>query len=305
METEKGGIKEQIPRVLKLSDRVKERIMKNGRQFVTAILAVIMLAGIAQAKPWADEWAQRYLSEDEKAQDTRTDLAVTATVAAVSEYIWRGFDMLNDHGAIQPSVNVDWYGTGISTTVWYSTALKEHMSDTQEMRYIVGYTDCLWGDTLHATKYTVNWIYYDFVSMPSTERDAEEIGAQLSWPRVLMFGDSRFVPSYYVGKLWPAKSTIANKDQEGWIHIFGLDYEFWVFGIGVEKQVAFLSAEAVYNDGMLVADHKWSDVVFGAGTNWRDGAMTVRPEVKYQVSLDDKVNRENELWGEISISFKF
>jgi hypothetical protein len=56
---------------------------------------------------------------------------------------------------------------------------------------------------------------------------------------------------------------------------------------------------------MLVADHKWSDVVFGAGTNWRDGAMTVRPEVKYQVSLDDKVNRENELWGEISISFKF
>ena len=78
-----------------------------------------------------------------------------------------------------------------------------------------------------------------------------------------------------------------------------------MFGIGVEKQVAFLSAEAVYNDGMLGAGHKLSNIVFGAGTNWRDGAMTVRPEFNYQISLDDAVNEKDELWGEISVSFKF
>ena len=170
--------------MLKLSHWIKEMLMRNCRQFVTAILAVIVLTGIVQAKPWADEWAQRYLSEDEKTQDTRTDLAVTSTTAATTKYMWRGFNMMDNHAAIQPSINVDWYGTGLSTTVWDSIPLEEGMGDAQEMRYIVGYTDCLWGDAPHATKYTVSWTYYDFVSMPSTERDAEEIGRSFVASRV-------------------------------------------------------------------------------------------------------------------------
>jgi len=252
-----------------------------------------------------DEWTQTYLSEEEKEQDSRTDLAVTLTMGGVSEYIWRGFDMFNDRAALQPSINVDWYGTGISTAVWSAIPTKEHFGDLQEMRYVVAYTDWLWGDTLHVTKYTVNWVYYDFVSMPSTQRDAQEVGVQFSWPQAYMVRDNRVVPSYYVGKLWPAKSNAVNKDSGGWIHIFGLDYEFWLSGIGVEKQVACLSAELVYNDGMLYADHDWSDAVFGVGTTWRDGPLTVKPEFKYQVSLEETVNDEDEFWGSVSVSYKF
>ena len=291
--------------MVKLSHEVKETLMRNGRYFAAAILAVIVLAGIVQAKPWVDEWTQKYLDQYEKDMDARTDLVVTSTTTATNIYMWRGFNMLDDRAAIQPSINLDWFGTGFSTTVWDSIVMKEGFGDKQEMRDTVGYTDVLWGDTQFATKYTASWTYYDFVSMPSTERDAEEIGTQFSWPRVLIFGDTRFVPSYYVGKLWPAKSNAVNSDSGGWIHIFDLAYEFWVFGIGAEKQIAFLSAEAVYNDGMLGADHKWSDVVFGAGTNYRDGAVTIRPEVKYQFSLDDKVDTKDQVWGEITLSVKF
>jgi hypothetical protein len=288
-----------------LSHGVKEILMRARRCFAAAILGVIVLAGIAQAKTWVDEWAQRYLGEEEKEQDSRKDPAVTFTMAGVSEYIWRGFDMFDDRAAAQPSIDVDWYGTGISTAVWSAIPTKEHFGDLQEMRYVVAYTDWLWGDTLHVTKYTINWVYYDFVSMPSTQRDAQEIGVQFSWPQAYMVQDNRFVPSYYVGKLWPAKSNAVNRDSGGWIHILGLDYEFWLFGVGVEKQVACLSAELVYNDGMLGADHNWSDAVFGVGTTWREGPLTVKPELKYQISLEDTVNDEDELWGGVSVSYRF
>jgi hypothetical protein len=284
---------------------IKGSLMRNRRYIATVIVAVMAMVGIGQAKMWVDEWAERYLTEEEKRQDTRTDLAITATVEGVSKYIWRGFDMFDDSGALLPSVNIDWYDTGINTMVWSAQPLSADNKDRTEMRYIVGYTGWLWEDTLHVTKFTINWTYYDFVSMPSTERDAEEIGLQLSWPQAYVDRDSRLVPRYYVGKLWPAMSGAVNKDSGGWIHIFGLDYEFWLFGIGMERQVVCLSTEAVYNDGMFGADHAWSDIVFGIGTTWRDGAWTVKPELKYQVSLEDTVNPDDEIWGGMSISYKF
>jgi hypothetical protein len=279
--------------------------MVNKQCLVALILVVIALAGVAQAKTWVDKWAQMYLTEEEKKLDSRTDLVTTVTVGGVSEYIWRGFDMFDDRGALQPSVNLNWYDTGINTMVWSAYPLTGDIKDRTEMRYIVGYTGWLWPDTLHVTQYTVNWTYYDFISMPSMERDAQEIGIQFSWPQVYMDGDTRLVPSYYVGKLWPAKSNAVNSDLGGWIHILGLNYEFWLFGQGVERQLACLSSELVYNDGMLGADHDWSDVVFGIGTTLRDGPVTVKPELKYQISLDESVNDEDELWVGMNISYKF
>lgn len=279
--------------------------MNTEKHFVTVISAVIFLAGISQAKTWVDEWAQMYLSEEEKMQDRRTDLVITATMGGVSEYIWRGFDMFDDRGAFQPSINVDWFDTGLNTMVWSAQPLTGKIRDREEFRYIVGYTGYLWEDTLHVTKWAVNWTYYDFVSMPSTERDAEEVGLQLSWPKAYTDGDTRIVPRYYAGKLWPAKSGAVNSDVGGWIHILGIDYEFWLFGAGAEKQVACISAEAVYNDGMLISEHSWSDIVFGIGTTLREGPLTVRPEIKYQVSLEEAVNNKDEIWGGMTISYKF
>lgn len=66
-----------------------------------------------------------------------------------------------------------------------------------------------------------------------------------------------------------------------------------------------LSTELVYNDSMLVSESSWSDVVIGIGTTLRDGPLTVKPEFKYQISLEEAVNSEDEMWGGISISYKF
>ncbi|MCH7557953.1 MAG: hypothetical protein IIB56_10910, partial [Planctomycetes bacterium] len=39
-------------------------------------------------------------------------LGVDVDVTWVSKYLWRGYDLLDDKAAFQPSVNVDLYGTG-------------------------------------------------------------------------------------------------------------------------------------------------------------------------------------------------
>jgi len=278
--------------------------MAKMKYWLWAIAVAAVAAGPARAE-WLDEWEQKYLEDWEKPQTTNKDLATTVTIEGVSEYIWRGFDMLDDRGALQPSIEVDWWDTGFSMMVWSAIPVKEELGDKHEMRYIGAYSGVLWADMLHATKYSVNFIYYDFTELPSTERDAQEAGVQFSWPKAYMASDSRLVPSYYVGRFWPAKSNAANSDQGGWIHILGLDYEFWLFGMGVEKQIGYLSSELVYNDGLGGVDHDWSHVVFGVGTKMQFGQVRFEPKLRYQISFEESVNDEDELWGGASISYRF
>ncbi len=269
-----------------------------------SVMAAIVFAGIAQGE-WVDQWQQKYLDDYEKPPMRENKVAITFAMEGVSKYIWRGFDMLDDRGALLPSVNMDWYDSGISTMVWSAVPLTEELGAKHEMRYVAAYTNMLWEETLHAFKYTVNWTYYDFPGTSSRDKDAQEIGLELSCPKAFMFGDTRLMPSYYVGKYWAAKSNAANREDGGWIHILGIDYEMWLFSIGVEKQIAFLSAELVYNDGLKNAESGWSHILLGVGTTFRQGPLLVRPEFNYQISLEDTVNDEDELWGGMSISYEF
>ena len=49
-----------------------------------------------------------------------SSLGVTLDTTYVSKYVWHGYDIFDDHAAIQPSVAVDLFGTGLSVTVWGS-----------------------------------------------------------------------------------------------------------------------------------------------------------------------------------------
>ncbi|MBN1805974.1 MAG: hypothetical protein JW837_12050 [Sedimentisphaerales bacterium] len=278
--------------------------MEAKKWFVWAVAITVIAGSVARAE-WVDEWREKYLEEYEKPDREKKDLAVTFTMEGVSKYIWRGFDMYDDRGALQQSIEMDWFDTGFSAMVWSVMPVKEELGDKHEMRYVGAYSGVLWEDSLHITKYTINFIYYDFTERTSNEKDAQEVGMEFSWPRACAAGDSRLVPSYYVGKYWAAQSNAVNREDGGWIHILGLDYEFWLFGMGAEKQVGFVSAELVYNDGLWNAGHEWSHVVFGVGTTFRDAHVTVRPEFKYQVSLEDGVNNEDEMWGGVSVSYRF
>jgi len=271
-------------------------------RILTILLAGIFTAGLG-TEVSGQQWEQKYWGQEAQ----RDKLEATFTTKVVSKYIWRGFDKFDDRGAVQPSINLDWFDSGFSTRVWGSIPLSDGFVNDEEIDYVVAYSGSFWDDTLYATDYSVNWIHYDFPNTFSRHKDVQEGGVGFSWPGSFVLGEYPLVPSYYVGKLWPARSNAVNRREGGWIHILGLGYDFPVFGVMVEQQQVHLSSEIVYNDGMGQGnvDQDWSHVVLGIATSMDRGGAIVKLELNYQISIEETVNDEDELWCGLSISYNF
>lgn len=65
------------------------------------------------------------------------DLGITVGSTYVTKYIWRGYDLLDDHGAWQPSITLDYRGFYIG--VWGSWAVDGGFVDATELDYFIGY----------------------------------------------------------------------------------------------------------------------------------------------------------------------
>lgn len=267
-----------------------------SRKGILAILVVLLsMTGLAQAQ------------EDE--------LGVTLDVTFVSKYLWRGIDRFDDKAAFQPSLNFDLYGTGLSFKVWASypggggssSALPAGRVNATEYQYIIAYDCTLFEGESYATDVLTNWIYYDFIDEHDTAADAQELGVGFAWPNICPAG---IVPSYYVGRIWPARSNSElTGEYSGWVHVFGLGYDLVVPGIlpDTHEQVLSLSAAAVYNDGFAGATvkHDWSHIVWGVSTAIDVGPGTFTPAVYYQTSMEDSVNTEDEFWTGLSYRVNF
>jgi len=250
------------------------------------------------------------------AQAQEGKLSGTLDFTWQNSYIWRGFDMYGEsRGALQPSIDLDLYGTGFGVNVFWSRADESGRENLEELRYSVYYGNSLVEGETYATNYKVGYTYYNYPDMPRKAYNMQEVFATLSWPKICPAG---VVPSYTIVCSWPAEgeSTFANKSG-GWLHIFGLGYDLSVEGILPEtpEQVLHLSALVVYNDGAWdfaspggngTVDHDWSHAVFGASTDFSFADnLTLTPAVHYQSSWDDSVNTEDETWCSLSMKYKF
>jgi len=238
---------------------------------------------------------------------------VTVDTTWVSKYIWRGFDLLDDKAAIQPSVSFD-LGSGFSATVWASWAgASQNGGDVStvnanEMDYILSYANGFCQGETYETAYSLNWVYYDFTDQPSKAADAQEINASIAMPNLCPYG---VVPSYTIIKMWAAKGWGDAGELGGWIHVLGLDYALTIPGFmdNNPEQTIDLHWDLTYNDGTGLTDgsvdHDWSHTTFGVSTDVAVGPGTFRPGVFYQVSMDKSVNNENELYTGLSYALNF
>jgi len=177
------------------------------------------------------------------------ELGVTLDVTYLSRYIWRGFDAYNNNtGAIQPSIDIDFYGTGLGVKVLSSRALGSGFENAEELDITLYYYNSLFEGETYATDYKIGWVYYDYVDNPSSARDMQEIFASLSWPEICPAG---VVPSYTIIRMWPSTGNSGVSDNGGWAHILGLGYDLTVPHLVPEipEQTLHLSAELVYNGG--------------------------------------------------------
>jgi len=233
-------------------------------------------------------------------EDKKLGIDVDATY--VSKYIWRGYDLFDDHAAFQPSVNADLFKTGFSLNVWGSIPIGsggDGINDWQEYDYTLAYGYTLFEKEPYALDLGANYIYYHFPKL-NHMADTQEAGMSVALPNLIKLGDNALVPSYYTGKLWPTSS--GNPDVAGWFHTFGLSYDL---AIPKTEYALSLSTDINYNDGMFGSDSDFSHATVGLSTNVDVGPITLTPFINYQISMDDSVNKENELFGGISAAFSF
>jgi hypothetical protein len=234
-------------------------------------------------------------------------IGVELSATIQSKHMWHGFDLYDDHGVFMPAVGVTLEDTGFSGKIIRSYPLSGGMEKSIQMIYAIFYTGAFLEDTPYITNYTANYFYYGLPRIHGAKSDTQEVGVSLSWPKLL--GDSGLLPNYYVGRLWPSRSHSNYEGSEGFIHVFGLTYDFAVpdfWAVGKSQGFRF-SSDITYNDGFGAgsAKHDWSHAVLGASTNLGNGNITITPYVNYQISMEDSVNKEDELWCGVNLTYRF
>ena len=241
------------------------------------------------------------------------ELSGMVDVTYQSKYIWRGFDIFDDKSAIQPSVNLDLFGTGFGISAMAHRANSSGHELFERWDYYVHYSNKLFEDERYATFWRLGWVYYNFPEFSSHKRgspDLSELHWILSWPNAIPV--EGLVPTYILVKLWPANGGSLQRETSGFAHIFMLDYSMPIPGIlpDTDEQILRFHSELVFNDGVHPgggnADHDWSNFVFGVETDFDLGYnFSLTPGIYQQLSMDDSVNDEDETWINLSLKYKF
>ncbi|HLB73523.1 MAG TPA: hypothetical protein VJJ98_05855 [Sedimentisphaerales bacterium] len=274
---------------------VKQRINLFRANEITRANAVSLIAGVI-------------FTVAGSASARNDELGITLDATYVSRYIWRGMDTYpNNHSAIQPSIDIDFYGTGFGLNTWWSRANGSGFENSEEIDYTLYYWNSLFEDEPYATECTIGWVYYSYPDEPKRVANTQEVYASLSWPNIWPGG---LVPCYTIVSTWPSESGSDVSDYSGWVHILGLCYDLTVPGFlpGTKEQILHFSTEAVYNDGAYGAeiDHDWSHAVFGISTSFDlGGNLAFTPGFYYQSSWDDSVNTSDEYWTSLSLTYTF
>jgi hypothetical protein len=232
------------------------------------------------------------------------------------KFVWRGFDIYGDQSAMQPSLDLDLFGTGLGANIMGHRANSSGFEAGERWDYSLYYQNMMCADQDYAMMYRLGWVYYNFPQGHNQDADLQEMHAVLSMPKIFPTG---VIPSYVLVKLWPnsSRSMVGSGSPtggtaSGWAHIFMLDYPLTVSGILPEtpEQVLNLHAEIIYNDGVdprgIGVDHDWSNAVLGVSTGvdiTEDIVLT--PGVFHQISMDNSVNNEEETWATLSMTYKF
>lgn len=260
---------------------------------MVVMLVLCGLATSAMAQEWNEGWT------------TTVDLSYTC------KYMWRGFDILDNAGAFQPSIDFA-HESGFGATLWMS--YPERGGQTNELsplgrvnlteyNYVLYYMGKALEGNCWETDYKVGYRYYDYIDNTSKALDSHEAFIEAEMPQLT---GTAFVPRVAVYTIWPTSHDYRSGN-------YGIFYQAgFSYLLPTEEELPNLpltfSWYIQYIDGSNIeADHDLSHMVWGLQTEMTcpmTGARIV-PALYFQNSFDDSVNTQDEFWGSISYSFTF
>ena len=260
---------------------------------MAVMLVLCGLAASAIAQDWTEGWT------------TTLDLSYTC------KYMWRGFNVYDDAGAYQPSIDFQ-HESGFGLNLWMSypdrdgsTDMLDSRVDAAELDYTVYYNAKAWEGNCWETDYTFGWRYYDFYKHSSHNADTQEVFLEGEMPQLT---GTSVIPHFGIYQYWPAHGDGDNRDVDGTFYLMGFSYL-----LPTEEQLPELpltfSWDIMYDDGAGAndVDSGCSYMVWGLQTEMTcpmTGAKIV-PAVYFQNSFEKSVNPSDEFWGAISYQFTF
>lgn len=259
---------------------------------MAVMLVLCGLAASAMAQDWTEGWT------------TTVDLSYTC------KYMWRGFNILDDAGAYQPSIDF-FHESGFGANLWMSypdrggwtNDLAVSRVNLTEYNYTLYYSGKAWEGNCWETDYTVGYRYYDYIDNTSKLLDSHEAFIEAEMPNVT---GNAVIPHVAVYSLWPTSHDYQTGDN-ALFYVAGFSYL-----LPTEEQLPELPLtftwDIQYIDGSNIAvDHDLSHMVWGLQTELTcpmTGAKIV-PAVYFQNSFEKSVSPSDEFWGAISYQLTF
>jgi hypothetical protein len=233
--------------------------------------------------------------------DKRVSFSAKMTFA--QKYIWRGIDFQDDDPAIQPEVVLDFGGSGAYLGLWGNYALDAAWHKWDEIDIFTGYYFSLWEGRLSELNVDLSYTYFYFPRQDSDE-NSHEVALALRLPSLFHATETIcLVPytTFYYG--WSPKgfNTFWNK--------LGIDCTIPVYALLPSQKEQFLNVylETFYNDGYKPFETKsgFGHIAVGLHTTFEWHGINMTPNINYQWTLEDTINREDEFWYTFTLSYNF
>jgi hypothetical protein len=237
------------------------------------------------------------------AEAKKDKLGVTLDFSYWSKWMTKGSEGYGQQGALFETVDVDFWGTGFGTAVSHQEATQGGWVEKTRLNYSVYYGKSLFDDEAYKMKYKINWTYKHYPNLAPNVRNTQEWKFDFSWPKVLPV--KNLAPYYTIYYEYPAGRNYKNCNYTGWMHIFGLSYD-WTTPF-LPKPLR-LTADIAYNDGLggKKKDHDWSHATLGMATEFKIiENLTFVPRFYYQLSMDDSVCKNDITYCILSMKYKF
>jgi len=266
--------------------------MRLGGTFSLLVAAFLVLAAAAGA-----------FAQDEG----DNGLGFTFEVDFASKYINHGEDVYDDEAAFFPALSFDLFGTGFSISVGGAFSFTDtgELNDSDEVNYSISYEHSFFEEKRYQADSSLLWGVMTCPNVPQEESNVSEWELGVEFPELIPLGASNLVPSYCI--CWDMTMGGGPDDSIVWQAV-GLSYELPIpaFIPGNDEQALGMSVTAEHwstNDEEI--DDGWAHVTFAFEVPFVVGPAEVTPYIAYQISTEDTVNDENELYGGIAMSVSF
>jgi uncharacterized protein (TIGR02001 family) len=215
-----------------------------------------------------------------------SQIEMGSTLTLVSRYIWRGFDTIpNNKPAFQPSVTLSFGKSGLWLNLWSAIALAD--TNFMELDFIVGYDKTLSKDVTLCGGIG----YFTFPSYPNypdKSSTSPEIYLGTTFNSISL---SPGLTAYYDFNLGDGLYATLNLQKS------------FLLGGKVLCTTFLLGYSTQYQD--IVGDPGLSDICFGLSTDFVFKRLTLTPCLNYVIVPNETINKENEIWGGLSINYDF